>query len=325
MTFINQNFSRGGHPLVTVVIPTYNRLALVQQAVASVVAQTYTNWELIVVDDGSEDGTSKMILSISDPRIKVVEMRHFGNIAVLRNTGAKTGSGEWLAFLDSDDLWIPQKLEIQLQMLLQEGKRWGYGGFELINKEMRAIPNKAGIYRPLSGWISKEVLTTEASVAIGTLLLERTLFEEVGGFNSDPGLLYREDYELVLRLALRAEVLAIPELLLRIREHSGRTTNAFEYGHDRTAFVYEHFIRTHPEKELAKIARRRMAYELAESAVKRIKQRKYSLAFRRLGKASINGDNWWHLLSVVRRGFSISSSSRPPSPAIEMQQQSVHT
>src|SRR6202035_1399095 len=71
----------GRRPLITVVIPTYNRLPLVQQAIASVLAQTYTNWELFVVDDGSDDGTPAAISSINDSRIKLVEMRHSGNIA----------------------------------------------------------------------------------------------------------------------------------------------------------------------------------------------------------------------------------------------------
>ena len=200
---ISQNSSIGEQqPLVTVVIPTYNRVALVQQAISSVINQTYTNWELIIVDDGSDDGTSEAIMAMNDTRIKVLKREHFGNIALLRNIGVEEGSGEWLAFLDSDDIWIPWKLERQLFFLLQEGKRWGYGGFELMNKDMRTIPNKSGKYSPISGWIIKDVLTTNASVNIGTLMLERTLFEEVGGFNKDADLIYREDYELVLRLSL---------------------------------------------------------------------------------------------------------------------------
>ena len=284
-------------------IPTYNRLPLVQQAIASVVSQSYTNWELIVADDGSDDGTPEVVRSLNNSLISILPLQHTGNIARTRNAGARAGTGSWIAFLDSDDVWVPHRLEIQIQKLLREGKNWGYGGFELMNREMRTIPNKAGIFRPLSGWIAKEVLTTEASVAIGTLLLERTLFEEVGGFNPDPDLVYREDYELVLRLSLKAETLAIPDILVRIREHEGRSTNAFEYAHERTASVYEHFIRSRPEKDLLKIARRRMAGEIAESAVKNIKQKKYLLATKILVRAMINGDRWRHLLSVVRRGF----------------------
>ncbi len=294
------------NPLVTVVIPTYNRVALVQQAIASVIAQTYRNWELIIVDDGSDDGTPEEIISMNDPRIKLLTMLHVGNIALLRNRGVEEGSGEWLAFLDSDDIWIPRKLEIQLFFLLQEGKRWGYGGSELMNDDMRTIPNKAGQYRPISGWIIKDVLTTEASVHIGTLMIERTLFEEAGGFNQDAKLIYREDYELVLRLALKSEAVAVPDLLVRIREHKGRATNGFEDAHDRTAAVYEHFLRHRPEKALAKIARRRMAGELAESAKKSIMGKKYLQATRRLGRALINGDKLRHLFSVVRRGLAAS-------------------
>jgi glycosyltransferase involved in cell wall biosynthesis len=281
-------------------------VALVQQAIASVIAQTYMNWELIVVDDGSDDGTREAINTINDPRVKLLTKPHTGNIAFLRNSGVDEGSGEWLTFLDSDDIWTPRKLEIQLSLLLQEVKRWGYGGFELMNDDKRAIPNKAGQFRPISGWIIKDVLTTEASVTIGTLILERTLFEEAGRFNEDAGLIFREDYELVLRLALKSEALAIPDLLVRIREHKGRITSSLEDGHDRTAAMYEYFIRTRPEKALEKIARKRMAGELAESARQSIQRKKYLQATRKLGKALINGDKLRHLFSVVRRGLSVS-------------------
>ena len=277
------------YPFVTVVIPTYNRLALVQQAVASVVAQTFSNWELIVVDDGSDDGTPAFIHSLNDPRIRVLEMPHTGNIALARNSGARAGSGEWLTFLDSDDVWVPYKLEIQIARMLLEKKRWGYGRFELMDQAMQTIPFKAGTFHPISGWIAKEVLTTEASVNIGTLILERALFDEACGFNSDVNLLYREDYELVLRLALIAEAVAIPDLLLRVREHSGRATNGFEHGHKRTAFIYEYFLSSKPERELAKIARRRFATELTEASVPDMLGTKLFSGGRETGKST---DSW---------------------------------
>ncbi len=293
------------NPLITIVIPTYNRLAFVQQAVASVIAQTYTHWELIVVDDGSEDGTSEEIICRSDQRIQFLSLPHTGNIAALRNAGVKAGSGTWLAFLDSDDLWIPEKLDIQIQQLLKEGKRWGYGRFILMDEEMKSIPNKAGVFRPFSGWIVKELLRTEASVNIGSLLVERLLFEEVGGFNPDPKLLFREDYELVVRLAMQSEALATKELLVRVREHRGRATTIYGSGHDRTAAMYAYFIQSKPEKELVAIARRRLARELAESASIRIQQKKYLQAVERLGRALINGDQLHHVLSVVKRSFNL--------------------
>lgn len=290
-------------PLITIVIPTYNRLAFVQQAIASVVAQTYTHWELIVVDDGSEDGTSQEVICRPDHRIRFLALPHTGNIAALRNAGVRAGAGEWLAFLDSDDLWIPEKLEIQIRRLLKEGKRWGYGRFELTDEEMKPIANKAGIFHPFSGWIVKEVLLTEASVNIGSLLVERLLFEETGGFNPEPKLLFREDYELVLRLAIKSEALATEELLMQVREHKGRATTVYGSGHDRTAAMYKYFIQSKPEKELITIARRRMARELAESASYRIQEKKYLKAMGQLCRALINGDQLRHILSVIKRGF----------------------
>ncbi len=290
-------------PLVTVVIPTYNRIKFVQQAISSVLSQSYTRWELIIVDDGSDDGTSEAVAAVGDSRIKLLTFQHTGNIALLRNRGVRAGSGNWLAFLDSDDVWTPWRLEIHLGKLIEAEKRWGYGGFEMMNSEMQTIPNKAGLYRPISGWIIKEVLTTEASVNIGTLMIERRLFEESGGFDEDVELLFREDYELVIRLALQSESLAVPDLLVRVREHSGRSTTAFEYGNDRTAAVYERFIQLQSDKELSKIARRRMAGELTEASVKRIRQKKYLQAIRRLGRGFVNGDSWRHLLSAIHRGF----------------------
>jgi glycosyltransferase involved in cell wall biosynthesis len=290
-------------PFITVVIPTYNRLALVRQAIASVVAQTFSNWELIVADDGSDDGTPEFIHSLKDPRIRVLEMPHTGNIAVARNRGVRAGAGEWVTFLDSDDLWIPQKLEIQISRMLEEKKRWGYGRFELMDQELQIIPFKAGTFRPISGWIAKEVLTTEASVNIGTVMLERTLFDTAGGFNNDARILYREDYELVLRLSLIAEAVALPDLLLRVREHTGRATNQFKHGHERTAFVYEYFLKSNPEQKLAKIARRRFTTELTEASVQDMRKRNYFQAVRKLGKALVHGNNFRHLLSAVRRGF----------------------
>jgi glycosyltransferase involved in cell wall biosynthesis len=290
------------NPLITIVIPTYNRLVFVQQAIASVIAQTYTHWELIVVDDGSDDGTSQEVICGLDHRIRLLAQAHTGNIALLRNAGVNAGSGEWLAFLDNDDLWIPQKLEIQIQQLLQERKRWGYGGFALMDEEMKPIPNKAGLFHPYSGWIVKELLSTEASVNIGSLLVERSFFEEVGGFNPDPKLLFRDDYELVIRLAMKSEALASEELLVRVREHRGRASTVYGSGHDRTATMYKYFIQSKPEKELVNIARRRMAHELAESALSRIQQKKYMKAVEQLGRALTNGDQLRHILSVIKRG-----------------------
>src|SRR5437588_8447788 len=102
-------------------------MPLIMEAIGSVMAQTYSNWELMVVDDGSTDDTVTAIRAIIDPRIRVIELHHTGHMGILRNTGVEKGFGEWIAFLDSDDTWLPKKLEIQVSALQTTGNRWCYG------------------------------------------------------------------------------------------------------------------------------------------------------------------------------------------------------
>ncbi len=290
-------------PLVNIVIPAFNRKEFLQQAVASVIAQTYTNWELVVVDDGSTDKTKETIGSLHDKRIRVFSIPHCGNIAKLRNTGAAAGSGEWITFLDSDDLWIPGKLELQLKFLQQEKKLWSYGGFELMNENGQTISNRTGKYIPHSGWITKELLMNKAAATIGSLMVSRKLFEELGGFDSDPELVLREDYELVLRLSLKAEAAAFPGLLVRVREHPGRSTNLAEDGYKRAAFMYGHFAKLCPDRGFKKIARQRQAYHETEMAVKSIEQKRYGQGMLQLSKAFWRGDHLRHIFSALRRSI----------------------
>jgi glycosyltransferase involved in cell wall biosynthesis len=284
-------------PLISIVIPVYDRWELLKQAVASVVAQTYTNWELIVVDDGSTDGTREKLALLNNKKVNVFTIPHCGNVALLRNTGTNISSGEWIAFLDSDDLWVPEKLELQLKAL-QERSLWSYSGSELMNEHGLTIPFNTGNPVPISGWIIKELLTNKASAAIGTLMVHHKLFDKLGGFNTALGA--REDYEFVLRLAIEAEALAVPNVLTRIREHKDRRTNDFTDPHELTAAVYKHFIANCKDDQLRKVAQRRLAYNLAEAAKNNINKKKYGKAARQLGNALISGDRLRHILSVFR-------------------------
>jgi glycosyltransferase involved in cell wall biosynthesis len=290
-------------PLVTIVIPTYNRSLLIQDTIASVLAQTYSNWELIIVDDGSTDSTVDMIRSIKDKRVRIMGFPHCGNIAMLRNIGVKSGLGQWIAFLDSDDTWVPQKLELQLAALQKDTKQWCYGGFELMNETGTAIPSKSGTYHPFSGWILPKVITYEASVTICSIMLRRSLFDEIGGFNSDAGLFCREDYEFVLRLAMHAEALALASVLVCVRDHPGRTTNTFTNGPERTANVYGFFYRCCNDNNIKKLVHRQYAHHLADTAEKNLYKKNYLRAIKYFAKAIANGDKPRHLLSSFKHGF----------------------
>lgn len=289
--------------LVSIIIPAYNRALLIQEAIASVIAQTHVNWELIIVDDGSFDNTVDIIRSINDPRVHVIPVSHKGHLGILRNIGAMNSCGKWLAFLDSDDLWTATKLQKQLQLLHNEKTRWAYSGSELIDENKKAIPKKMATSRPCSGWIAREILTTEADFAISSLIVEKKYFDEVGGFTTDPALFCREDHELILRLALYAKASFIPDIIVRTREHTGRTTNTLDESHDRSAAVYNTFLRYNVDKSLEKLARKQRAYHLAEASVRRFAKGEYKIAIRQLTRSFWDSNNKWHWLSAVKRGI----------------------
>ena len=96
------------NPLISVIIPTYNRCLLLQEAITSVQSQTYPNWELIISDDGSTDDTVETIKKLDDPRIHVITLPHTGHIGNVINAGVKYSKGDWLAFHSSDDVWLPE-------------------------------------------------------------------------------------------------------------------------------------------------------------------------------------------------------------------------
>ncbi|HEX6747222.1 MAG TPA: glycosyltransferase family A protein [Longimicrobium sp.] len=257
-------------PLVTVVIPTRDRLPMLRQAVASVVAQTYPRWELVVADHGSTDGTAAWLAEMDDPRVRSIPTdpaRHVGHV---RNRGAAMGTGDWIAFLDSDDVWLPRKLELQVAAMRGSPARWCYAGYELMDGAGRTVPMRLGEYRPLSGRIAREVVAQQANVFVGTLLVERRLFEELGGFCEDERARGREDYELEMRLALHAEALALPDVLARVRDHPGRMTARMPDTYEREAAAYELFLEAGPPEELARLARAMRSRSLVEALGRRM-------------------------------------------------------
>ena len=288
---------------ISVIIPAYNRSMLIRETIESVLVQTFSNWELIIVDDGSTDNTIELINSIQDPRIRVLSVPHCGNIAMLRNIGVQNSSGNWISFLDSDDTWVPQKLQLQLNALQKNAKKWSYGGFELMNETGTTIPTKYGTYNSFSGWIIRKIITYQATANISSVMLARSLFNEVGEFNSDPKLFCREDYEFVLRLALHAEAIAIDIVLVRVRDHKNRTTNSIINGPESTAEVYKYFYKICDDKDLKLLIQQQYARHLAEAAEKNLYQKKYLRAIKYFTKAIIKGDKPGHLLSSFKHGF----------------------
>ena len=194
-------------PSVSVIIPTYNRRPLVREAVESVLAQSYRGFELIVVDDGSEDGTVRE-LSACGPGITVIPQARRG-AASARNLGVRSSRGKYLAFLDSDDLWKPRKLEIQAAFLdshpeleiCQTEEVWLRNG-RRVNPRKRHRKPSGDIFRP-----SLELCLVSPSA----VMMTRGLFELLGGF--DESFPVCEDYDLWLRVSRDYPVPLIPDPL----------------------------------------------------------------------------------------------------------------
>lgn len=216
-------------PLVSVVIPTYDRLPLLREAMESVRAQTLADWELVVVDDGSTDGTCEYLEGIAgeDARVRPLVLPHSGSATVARSAGVNASRGEWIAFLDSDDLWLPRKLEVQLRETLQHPQcGWSYTAYRHVDAHGNEIPGRPPLATPpRSGWVLEGIVTFSIAAAIPTVLVRRSLFDAIGGF--DQALMLRSDYDLALRLARASESVGVTETLVTVRDHPARTTSMY--------------------------------------------------------------------------------------------------
>ena len=183
-------------PYVSVIIPTYNRWSMLREAVESVLAQTFTDFELIVVDDGSTDESEVKLRRLGAP-IRVICQPRRG-VAAARNAGASAAKGRYLAFLDSDDLWLPEKLAAQMRFM-EEHPEAGICQTEEIWIRHGARVNPKARHRKPSGDIFKRSLEL-CLVSPSAVMLTRALFHKAGGF--DEALPVCEDYDLWLRIAV---------------------------------------------------------------------------------------------------------------------------
>jgi len=208
---------------VSVILPSYNRRGFLEAAVASVFAQTYTDWELIIADDGSAEDARAFLRSLGPPA-RVLWLEHCGNPGRVRNAAMHAARGRYLAFLDSDDVFFPEKLAKQVRALdASPCARWSYTLEALIDAEGQDRPRGAlPRFAPRAGWVFEPLLRVELSVPMLAVMARRDLLDEIGGF--DERLRFGEWHDLCLRMALRSEVLVVPEVLCAIRLHGEHYT-----------------------------------------------------------------------------------------------------
>jgi O-antigen/teichoic acid export membrane protein/glycosyltransferase involved in cell wall biosynthesis len=223
-------------PKVSVYIPTYNYGRFLGEAIQSVLDQTFPDWELIVVDDGSTDDTREVVESFADPRIHYVYQENQGNPAA-RNTALRMVRGEYIACLDGDDIWLPEKLEKQVAQLdaLPPAVGLVYSDLYLFNDGDDTITGRFLRGRkPPRGRVLAELLPEKSAFIVDTVaLIRREVFDKVGLY--DEKLQTYEDWEMWVRMANSYEVEALDEPLARFRRHasslSADVEKMYRHGH----------------------------------------------------------------------------------------------
>ena len=211
------------NPLVSIIIPTYNHSSFLKEAIESIINQSFQNWEALIIDNYSVDDTVKVINSFKDPRIFHELHRNRGVIASSRNKGISLSKGKYIAFLDSDDRWHPEKLNTCIYYLNQ--------GYELVAHGLRWFGEREKDY--FCGPIEKtsynsllkygNCLTPSATVVVKEKLISVKCFSE------DPDLVSSEDYHLWIKLSLKnIKVFVIKDILGDYRIHSNNESSKVE-------------------------------------------------------------------------------------------------
>ncbi|MFB2837627.1 glycosyltransferase [Floridanema evergladense] len=208
-------------PIISVIIPTYNAEKTIQKTIESVLNQTFTNFELIIINDGSQDATREILSRILDSRLKVFSYPNAG-LAASRNRGIYHASSQYISFLDADDLWTPDKLEAQLQALQNNSQAAvAYSWTDCIDESGQFL--RRGYYISASGNVYKKLLLTNFLENGSNPLIRKEAFDKVGGF--DESLNSAEDWDMYLRLAACYNFVAVSsvQILYRISATSMST------------------------------------------------------------------------------------------------------
>lgn len=197
-------------PFFSIVIPTYNRRVLLEKCVNSVLNQTFTDFEIIVIDDGSKDGTDEFIASLETKKINLKYRYHKNHgVSFSRNKGIKIAKGKWIAFLDSDDWWKPTKLERMAEYINKYPDIKIFHTEEIWYQRGRLLPQKVKHKKP-TGFVYKHSLPL-CCISLSTAVVAKEVFDDVGLF--DETMEACEDYDLWLRATAKYAVKLIPETL----------------------------------------------------------------------------------------------------------------
>jgi glycosyltransferase involved in cell wall biosynthesis len=266
-------------PAVSVVIPTYNHAEFLTGALQSVVNQSFVDWEAIIVNNFSTDNTEEIVKSFNDLRFRLVNFQNNGVIAASRNHGIQLAASSVIAFLDSDDIWYPNKLSRCLSEfsngadLVCHGENWATEG----------LPSRAIYYGPTDRATHSKLLLRGNCVSTSATLVRKKLLDKANGFNENPLFITAEDYELWMNLSLNtSKFVFVHELLGEYRRHENGASTAVNRHLSAELAVIEHHARLEPTTKNLRIRvrhRRAKAFYSAGRTQMRAGNRSSAISF----------------------------------------------
>jgi glycosyltransferase involved in cell wall biosynthesis len=281
--------------LVTIILPTYNRLGYLKEAVQSVMLQSCADWELLIADDGSSDETLGYLGSLDNQSsIRVLHLEHSGNPPRVRNAALQEARGEFVAFIDSDDVWLPGKLTQQLQDLRSLKARWSFTDFELVDSNglPRAGPH-AWYGAPECAALLRMLLCEQVHIAQSSVVVQRKLLEAVDGY--DESLPVCGDYDLWMRLSRLADPLYVDSQLVKVRRHASHYASDVESLDDlERTLLKAQASRCAPELDEV-IRRRRVRIASNRARACSLEHQRVALLRSLLSSASYSWEDadWW--------------------------------
>ena len=227
-------------PLFSVVIPTYNHAHLIRRCLDSVLSQSFTDWEAIIINNFSKDNTIEIVDSYNDPRIRLINYTNNGVIAVSRNKGIKEAQGDWICFLDSDDSWYYNKLEVCKKFI---------NDFDLIYHSLltnygEEKSNEVMLLRSLDHDVFRDLMLNGNPIPNSSVCIRKELLLDLGGLSEDRSLIAVEDFDLWIRASLQnCRFKFIPSVLGEYWAGGGNISSSGLIRMDRAMIVYNQYLK----------------------------------------------------------------------------------
>jgi glycosyltransferase involved in cell wall biosynthesis len=298
---VAQSQSPRNEPYFSVVMPSYNARLTIEATLRSVQAQTINDWEVVIVDNHSEDGTVEIVERMADPRFNIVSTHNEGIIAHSRNVGIREARGQWVAFLDADDIWRPEKLEAVKAAALANPTAI------LVTHDVQTIDH--GVPGPTTSCTPERTNAYEAllfdrnSLLTVSVAVRKSAALEQGGFSENRAFVTVEDYEFWLRLALIGEFVFLPTVLGEWHAHGANNSRNSRLQAAASVAVrsyhLDHWLEVHPQETHAARMLRSRIWSGAGHSLILGRQFRQAIGFS-LRSIRLNPFNWkaWAVLTL---------------------------